>query len=159
MGRIIGYIVALIIGGFLVIATTESAMHSLFTPYHLGPRPIGSDVIIFMLIGHFILAYIPASIAGHKGHSIGKWFVYGFFLPPIAMVHSLLIKDYKKDYKVCPNCAELVKKEAKVCRFCGNKLPVSLTEEIKPSKPTQATYTGDESEWDGDPSIKWQDRK
>ena len=159
MGRIISYIIALVVGGFLVIATTESAIHSMFPPYPFTPRPIGSDVVIFMLIGHIILAYIPASIAVHKGHSSGKWFVYGFFLPPIAMIHSLLIKDYEKEYKVCPACAERVKKEAKVCRFCGNKFPVPSAEEIKSVERPQATYMGDKSEWDGDPNIKWQDRR
>ena len=125
MGRIISYIIALIVGGFFVIATTESAIHSMFPPYPLRPMSIGLDVVIFMLIGHLILAYIPASIAGNKGHSIRKWFVYGFFLPPIAMVHSILTEDYEKEYRTCPFCAERVKKKAKICRFCGHDITSS----------------------------------
>lgn len=50
MGRIVGYIVALVVGGFLVIATTQSAMYSMFPPYPLRPMPIGSDVVIFTLL-------------------------------------------------------------------------------------------------------------
>lgn len=160
MGRIISYIIALVVGGFLVMATMAAAWDCMFPSYPFTrPRPISSDIVIFMLIGHAILAYIPTSIAGRKGRSSGKWFAYGFFLPPIAIVHSLLLKDYEKEYKVCPFCAERVKKEAKICRYCGSKLPIPSGEHIKQPKPPEATYLGDESEWDGDPNTKWHDRR
>lgn len=34
---------------------------------------------------------------------------------------SKLIKDDNDRYP-CPSCAELIKKKAKICRFCGKKL-------------------------------------
>lgn len=39
------------------------------------------------------LAFIPAYIAGRKGRSFGLWWVYGYFLFIIALIHSLAIKN------------------------------------------------------------------
>jgi hypothetical protein len=40
-----------------------------------------------------LLALIPANIAKNKGRSFGLWWVYGFFLFLIALIHSLVMKD------------------------------------------------------------------
>jgi len=82
---------------------------------------------IFVLV--LILALIPAMIAKNKGRGFFGWYIYGLLIFIIALVHSLLIKEDTKaveenriadgSIKKCEFCAELIKTEAKVCRFCG----------------------------------------
>ena len=40
----------------------------------------------------FFLALIPSLIARSKGLSFIKWHIYGFWLFPIALVHSIVAK-------------------------------------------------------------------
>ena len=85
-----------------------------------------------VLIIAAIIGVIPAAIASGKGRSFVLWWFFGAMLFIIALPASLIIKKDEKaverqqlgngDLKKCHACAELVKSEASVCRYCGAAL-------------------------------------
>ena len=109
------------------------------TPDRLGSGPMEIDPfsttlfllvpVLFVVIG-LLLASIPAFIAKTKGNtSFGMWLFYGFFLFPVALIHSFLLRSDKKKLEAgthcqCPNCLELVTITATVCHHCGDNVPI-----------------------------------
>jgi hypothetical protein len=37
------------------------------------------------------MALIPASLAANKGHRYGYWWLYGFLLFPVALIHAFMM--------------------------------------------------------------------
>lgn len=75
----------------------------------------------------FFLGLIPAVIARSRGRNFFVWWFYGFWLLPIAFIHSLVVvflpaTASSEGMKQCPFCAEPIKKQAKVCRYCRRDL-------------------------------------
>ncbi|HEY5468317.1 MAG TPA: leucine-rich repeat protein [Coriobacteriia bacterium] len=99
---------------------------------------------IYFVVGLVVpalLALIPANIAKSKGRSFGLWWFYGWTLFLVALIHSLLLPTNDSlaeaqalssgESRKCPQCAELIRRDARVCRFCGYDLTPILEAEAR----------------------------
>jgi len=79
-----------------------------------------------------VIGLIPAAIAHKKGRSFWTWWFWGAAMFIVALPAALLAKpdiaelerrQLLQGMRKCPFCAELVKREAKVCKYCNRDLP------------------------------------
>lgn len=83
------------------------------------------EVVIFW-IG---MAIACAVVASNKGRSGFGWFLLGMLFSFIALIIVLVLPSKSSEttpspdtHVRCPDCKELVLKEARVCKHCGCKL-------------------------------------
>jgi hypothetical protein len=107
---------------------------------------------LIALIGIWILlSVLAARIAEGKGRSPGLYLLVSLFLTPVVGILMALVARPDRaaveksqvssgDQRKCPFCAELVKREAKICRFCQKELPPPEPLEGTPRFKTKTEY-------------------
>lgn len=103
--------------------------------------------LFFAFVISLGLAIIPASIAKSKGRDFESWYIYGVVLWLPAIIHAATLTPTEKVKESalkesgrvpCPQCAELIKAEAKICRFCG-----SPHDPASPNEPAKELLSDD----------------
>ena len=88
---------------------------------------------IAFLIYCIVFGFITASAAENRGRDWGIWWAAGFCLGILGLLLALILPKEAKalekealnsgEMRKCPFCAEAVKSQASICRYCHHELP------------------------------------
>ena len=82
--------------------------------------------IVVLIVHALVCACLSTNLAQKKGHSEAAWFCCGFFLGLFGLIAAAGLPtrqpaEVVSFKKRCPDCAELVRKDASVCKFCARQ--------------------------------------
>jgi len=98
-------------------------------------------------IGFFwlLFALVVGLIASGRGRSGFGWFILACLISPllaglIVLLSSNLaatsVRPSPSTHVKCPDCKELILKDARVCRYCGCRLVVAPTSSVPEENPS-----------------------
>lgn len=91
----------------------------------IGPNQLLLILIpLLILFVFYAIAKVIANNAKNREISSKAVFWVSFLLGPIIGIVFVLVSPMKKDVlptKICPECAESVKEQAKLCKHCGHR--------------------------------------
>lgn len=108
------------------------------------------------LVIWLICAVAAAAIASSKGRSGFGWFILGcisgiFAVIVVAclpsrmerVIRAGIARGNPSDMKKCPECAELIRLEARKCKHCGSAVPTPDTHVLCPDCKGYVAKTAD----------------
>jgi hypothetical protein len=72
---------------------------------------------LMLVFGWVVLGLVGATLLRSRGMKPSAAFAVGLLLGPFSLLVAVATPTSKK----CPMCAELVKKDALVCKHCGHQ--------------------------------------
>lgn len=95
-----------------------------------------------LLLIWLVFGFAAMAVMQNKGRNGCGGFALGFLLGPFGLIIALVLAaDHRQmekqaldkgEMRKCPQCAELIRREARKCRYCGSDVPPIDFEEPPP---------------------------
>jgi hypothetical protein len=78
---------------------------------------------VSILLGNVLFGGISSLIAHSKSRNALGWFLVGCLVGPFALLVVLLPMALREgSTRKCPQCSEVVRSDARICRYCRSAL-------------------------------------